>query len=88
MLHTSRRQPECHHSGHRTWKLPANEAIREEKLQIAEFVSTDKIDVQYVSSERNIADIFTKALEPQRFQSLCRELNVEDVEAAVQVQYK
>lgn len=56
--------------------------------KIAEFVAKGKINVQYVSTERNIADIFTKALGPQRFQGLRQALNVEDVAAAIQVQHE
>ncbi|KAF4132728.1 putative integrase catalytic domain-containing protein [Phytophthora infestans] len=48
--------------------------------KIAEFVEKEKIAVQYISSEENIADIFTKALGPQRFQGLRQKLNVENVE--------
>ncbi|OWY92836.1 polyprotein, partial [Phytophthora megakarya] len=52
--------------------------------KIAEFVKQHKIAVQYVSSEQNIADIFTKALGPHQFQSLRQALNVEDVAEAIQ----
>jgi len=45
--------------------------------KIAEFVDNQKIAVQYVSSEENTADIFTKALVPLRFQGLRQKLTVE-----------
>ncbi|KAG2989861.1 hypothetical protein PC128_g22852 [Phytophthora cactorum] len=53
--------------------------------KIAKFVKKENIAVQYVSSEANIADIFTKALGPTRFQSLQKALIVEDVAMAAQV---
>jgi hypothetical protein len=56
--------------------------------KIAAFVDKQKIAVQYVSSEENTADIFTKALGPLRFQGLRQKRNVEDVDAVDQVQHE
>ncbi|POM77776.1 Gag-pol Polyprotein [Phytophthora palmivora] len=56
--------------------------------EIAEFVKKDKVQVEYVPSAENVADIFTKALGPQRFQGLRQALNVEDVSTAIPVQHE
>ncbi|ETI55870.1 hypothetical protein F443_01500 [Phytophthora nicotianae P1569] len=58
--------------------------ITKKTRKIVEIVKKEKLEVQYASSEGNIADIFTKALGPTRFQGLRKALNVEDV-TAVQV---
>ncbi|KAG3083487.1 hypothetical protein PI125_g19742 [Phytophthora idaei] len=47
--------------------------------KIAELVEKKNIQVQYVFTGGDVADIFTKALGHIRFQSLRQVLNVEDV---------
>ncbi|KAE9263711.1 hypothetical protein PR003_g33056 [Phytophthora rubi] len=46
---------------------------------IAEFVDEGAVEMKYVSTADNVADIFTKALGPQRFEYLRDRLNLEDV---------
>ena len=46
--------------------------------KIAKMVEKEKLWMKYVSTENNIADIFTKALGPQRFEKLRERLGVKD----------
>ncbi|KAE9271784.1 hypothetical protein PF008_g30263 [Phytophthora fragariae] len=46
---------------------------------IAEFVDDGALIVKYVSTTENVADIFTKALGPQRFEYLREKLSMENV---------
>ncbi|KAE8955656.1 hypothetical protein PR001_g32012 [Phytophthora rubi] len=50
-----------------------------EARMIAEFVDEGAVEMKYVSTADNVADIFTKALGPQRFEYLRDRLNLEDV---------
>ncbi|POM58985.1 Copia-type Polyprotein [Phytophthora palmivora] len=47
--------------------------------KLAELVERKKIDIEYVQTSENAADMFTKALGPQRFEKLRSELGVEDI---------
>eukprot|EP00644_Phytophthora_capsici_P018632 jgi/Phyca11/512014/fgenesh2_kg.PHYCAscaffold_113_\ len=54
--------------------------------KLAELVDKDKLEIEYVSTEENVADMFTNALGPQRFEKLRRLLGVADVEGVVKRQ--
>ncbi|KAE8981814.1 hypothetical protein PR002_g23706 [Phytophthora rubi] len=49
---------------------------------INEYVQAKELDVTYVVSADNIADVFTKALGPAGFERQRSRLNVEDVQNA------
>ncbi|KAE9233117.1 hypothetical protein PF004_g9734 [Phytophthora fragariae] len=53
-----------------------------EARMIAEFVDEGAVQMKYVSTTENVADIITKALGPQRFEYLRDKLNLEDVVSA------
>ncbi|OWY95937.1 hypothetical protein PHMEG_00033920 [Phytophthora megakarya] len=50
-----------------------------EARMIAEFVEDGDLIVEYVSTTENVADIFTKALGPRRFEYLREKLSMENV---------
>ncbi|KAE9306460.1 hypothetical protein PF008_g21468 [Phytophthora fragariae] len=52
-------------------------------IKIAEFVEAQELSLNYVPTAENMADVFTKALGPQRFERLGELLGVEDVVEAV-----
>ncbi|KAG2806004.1 hypothetical protein PC111_g17566 [Phytophthora cactorum] len=54
-----------------------------EARMIAEFVDDGVVDVKYVSTTENVADILTKTLGPQRFEYLRRKLSMENVHSAL-----
>ncbi|KAE8892616.1 hypothetical protein PF005_g26565 [Phytophthora fragariae] len=49
---------------------------------INEYVQAKELDVTYVASADNIADVFTKALGPAELERQRSRLNVEDVQNA------
>jgi hypothetical protein len=56
--------------------------------KIAEMVECGDFTIKYVPTEDNIADMFTKALGPQRFEKLRDQLGVRNVAAVLAVTIK
>ena len=56
--------------------------------KIAEMVECGEFTIKYVPTEDNIADMYTKALRPQRFEKLRDQLGVRNVQAVLAVTSK
>ena len=56
--------------------------------KIAEMVECGSFTIKYVPAEDNIADMFTKALGPQRFDKLRERLGVSNIQAVLAVTSK
>ena len=56
--------------------------------KIVEMVKCEEFTINYVPTEDNIADMFTKALGPQRFEKLRERLGVKNVQAILDVTSK